>query len=151
MWCAVLLVAAAALTERGHARITPADAETAAEAAEDAATEAEGVVASSRTSALAAAEAAAKATFEEAQKLAHDYQTKAQELATAGNILKQQSITLAGSAEHYQYTGNVVQANQIMVQAHSLFRSADADQAEANKLKATADEVAGMIPSYSLA
>ena len=42
-----------------------------------------------------------------AQKLAHDYQTKAQELATAGNILKQQSITLAGSAEHYQYTGRL--------------------------------------------
>merc|ERR1719355_222810 len=86
-----------------------------------------------------------------AQRLAHEYQTKAQELATAGNVLKQQAITLAGSAEHYQYTGNVVQANQIMVQAHSLFHSADADQAEANKLKATADEVAGMIPSYSLA
>merc|ERR1719213_1240336 len=109
--------------------------------------------AAEEAAAVAAADAAKPyhAAMMRAQKLAHDYQTKAQELATAGYILKQQAITLAGSAEHYQYTGNVVQANQIMVQAHSLFHSADADQAEANKLKATADEVAGMIPSYSLA
>ena len=105
----------------------------------------------------AAAVAAAKAAepyhaaVMRAQRLAHEYQTKAQELATAGNVLKQQAITLAGSAEHYQYTGNVVQANQIMVQAHSLFASATADQNQAAKLKASADEVAAMIPSYTLA
>merc|ERR1719454_2412005 len=182
-------------------RLAPSDAEpaaTAATAASDdaaavegtnqafvpeakgAATEAEGVLASTKAAAKAAAEAAAKATFEEvkafaakavvgdaagrkkkeeeaetaaavaaakaaepynaavmrAQRLAHEYQTKAQELATAGNVLKQQAITLAGSAEHYQFTGNVVQANQIMVQSHSLFASATADQNEATKLKA---------------
>merc|ERR1719240_1123206 len=103
--------------------------------------------------AVAAAKAAEpyNAAVMRAQRLAHEYQTKAQELATAGNVLKQQAITLAGSAEHYQFTGNVVQANQIMVQSHSLFASATADQNEATKLKATADEVAAMIPSYTLA
>merc|ERR1719181_2398152 len=139
MWCAVLLVAAAALTERGHARITPADAEAAAKATfeevkkfaskavqGDADGRAEREKEAENNAAIAAAKAAEPyhSAMMRAQKLAHDYQTKAQELATAGNILKQQSITLAGSAEHYQYTGNVVQANQIMVQAHSLFASA---------------------------
>lgn len=119
----------------------------------DAADRAEKEKKSEENAAIAAASAAEpyNAAMMRAQKLAHDYQTKAQELATAGNVLKQQAITLAGSAEHFQYTGNTIQANQIMVQAHSLFASADNDQAEANKLKSTADEVVAMIPSYSLA
>merc|ERR1719281_644305 len=119
----------------------------------DAAGRKEKEVESEKAAAVAAAKAAEpyNAAVMRAQRLAHEYQTKAQELATAGNVLKQQAITLAGSAEHYQFTGNVVQANQIMVQSHSLFASATADQNEATKLKATADEVAAMIPSYTLA
>merc|ERR1719171_1872372 len=122
-------------------RLAPSDAEPAATAAKATFEEvkafaakavvgdAEGRKKKEMEAETAAAVAAAKAAepynaaVMRAQRLAHEYQTKAQELATAGNVLKQQAITLAGSAEHYQFTGNVVQANQIMVQSHSLFAS----------------------------
>jgi len=42
----------------------------------------------------------------------------------------QQAQTMAGSAEHWQFTGNVVQAQQIMMSAQMMFGQAKTMQAK---------------------
>jgi len=89
---------------------------------------------------VAAAMAAAKAVepyhtaMMRGQKVMQSYQTRAQELAIASNNLKSQAHQLAGSANGYQWMGYPIQADQIMMQAHTMFQYADMMKAEAQRL-----------------
>lgn len=85
------------------------------------------------------------------QKVIVEYQTRAQELATTSNTLKSQGMQLAGSADQYQLMGQTVQADQIMMQAHTLFHQGDMMKNEALRLKAAADSISGSLPTYQLA
>merc|ERR1719217_721593 len=69
------------------------------------------------------------------QKVIVEYQTRAQELATTSNSLKSQGMQLAGSADQYQLMGQTIQANQIMMQAHTLFKQGETMKNEALRLK----------------
>lgn len=111
--------------------------------------------------AKAAEERAAKAAADAArpyhefllrgQKIIADYMTRAQELAAASNSLRGEGMKLAASANQYQFMGQTVQANQLMMHAHSLFQQGDAMKAEAEKLQGTATEVNAALPAYQLA
>merc|ERR1719316_1930960 len=85
------------------------------------------------------------------QKVIVEYQTRAQELATTSNTLKSQGMQLAGSADQYQLMGQTIQANQIMMQAHTLFKQGETMKNEALRLKAAADSVSSSLPTYQLA
>lgn len=85
------------------------------------------------------------------QKVIVEYQTRAQELAATSNALKSQGMQLAGSADQYQLMGQTIQANQIMMQAHTLFKQGDTMKSEALRLKAAADSISGSLPTYQLA
>eukprot|EP00397_Hematodinium_sp_SG-2012_P055327 GEMP01067443.1.p1 GENE.GEMP01067443.1~~GEMP01067443.1.p1 ORF type:complete len:258 (+),score=83.92 GEMP01067443.1:125-898(+) len=106
---------------------------------------------------LAAANAAATAAepyhaaMLRAQKLVVEYNTRAQELAAASNNLVAQGQQLAGNANHYQFMGQPVQAQQMMMQAHSLFNQGDTMGKQARELHAVAAEVNAGIPAYQLA
>lgn len=83
------------------------------------------------------------------QKVLVAYQTRAQELAAASNNLKAQAQMLASSAPHYQLQGHVIQANQIMMQAHELFNYADMMKKEALRLHGIATQIGGAMPAYA--
>merc|ERR1719217_635972 len=85
------------------------------------------------------------------QKVIVEYQTRAQELATTSNSLKSQGMQLAGSADQYQLMGQTIQADQIMMQAHTLFQQGDMMKKEALRLKAAADSISSSLPTYQLA
>lgn len=52
----------------------------------------------------------------------------------SSNNLVQQAQTMAGSAEHWQFTGNVVQAQQLMMTAQMMFGQAKTMQGKAKAL-----------------
>jgi len=85
------------------------------------------------------------------QKVIVEYQTRAQELAATSNALKAQGMQLAGSADQYQLMGQTIQADQIMMQAHTLFHQGDQMKNEALRLKTAADSINGALPTYQLA
>jgi len=85
------------------------------------------------------------------QKVIVEYQTRAQELAASSNALKSQGMQLAGSADSYQLMGQTIQADQIMMQAHVLFKQGDTMKSEALRLKAAADSINAALPTYQVA
>lgn len=85
------------------------------------------------------------------QRVEADYQQRAQALAVASNHLKAEGMTLASSAEQYQRVGQVAQANQIMVTAHSLVNQGERMKQQAQQLYATMQEFHDALPVYQQA
>lgn len=83
------------------------------------------------------------------QKVMTSYQARANELAAASNNLKAQSQILAGSANGYQFVGQVVQAQQIMMQANELMNYAEMMKKEAIRLHGIAGQIGGAMQAYS--
>jgi len=89
--------------------------------------------------------------FLRGQKVIVDYQRRAQALAAASNNVKQEGANLVFSAQRYQAAGQVVQANQLMMQAHSLVAQGVDMQKEAERLHGAALEVSAALPAYQQA
>mmetsp|Transcript_57653 Transcript_57653/g.165336 ORF Transcript_57653/g.165336 Transcript_57653/m.165336 type:complete len:279 (-) Transcript_57653:81-917(-) len=85
------------------------------------------------------------------QRVVYDYVTHSQALAAAGNHLQAEAMTLASSAEQYQMIGQVAQANQIMMTAHSLLSQGDRMRKEALDLRRKVADVQAALPLYQQA
>jgi len=103
--------------------------------------------------ALAAASAAEPyhAAMVRAQKLVVTFNTKAQELAVASNVVKNQAQQLAARANGYQYVNAPVLAQQVMMQAHQLWESGDAMANQAKDFRAQAEEINAGVPQFQMA
>jgi len=82
------------------------------------------------------------------QKAMFEYLQRGQAMASASNTLKAESENLANAANKYQSRGQTAPANQLMVTAHALFRQAESLQAEAERMRETAQELSIALPAY---
>lgn len=85
------------------------------------------------------------------QKVTVAYEQRAHAMAAASNNLKGEGASLAASANQYQAVGQTVKANQIMVQAHSLFDQGERLKEAAEELHETATEIYSALPMYQKA
>lgn len=100
---------------------------------------------------VTAAAAPYHANLLRAQKVLVDDLKRAQELAAASNTLRSESVKLAGSAEDYQAVGQPIEANQIMMNAHSLMHRADMMKEKALQLQKSAQEIRDALPLWQQA
>jgi len=85
------------------------------------------------------------------EKNAVEYVLRARELAQAVTALKNEAVRIAADANTYQSQGNVVIAQQRMMQAHDLMDKAIQMQGQAEGFQKTAQTINGNMGLYDLA